>query len=97
LEFGEELAPLVPELREEGLGDGAALATQFAEQPAGKFGHRFTGIAVAGGKQDSPKFSALANAQRAFEAIEPARAGNPALSYVLETLMRFAAEVMADF
>jgi hypothetical protein len=52
---------------------------------------------LQGWKQDSPKFSALANAQRAFEAIEPARAGNPALSYVLETLMRFAAEVMADF
>ena len=32
-----------------------------------------------------------------FEAIEPARAREPALGYVLENLMRFDAQVVTDF
>src|SRR5215204_7596997 len=73
-EFGEELHSLVPKLREEGLGDVATIANEFAEQPAGKFRDGLAVIDVAGSEHDSQQFPAVANHQVDLEAIEPARA-----------------------
>ena len=47
-EFGEELDSAVPKLGEEGLGEVAALANEFAEQPAGQCRHGLTVIDVTG-------------------------------------------------
>ena len=96
-EFGEELHSLVPKLREQGLGDVAAIANEFAEQTAGKFRDGLAVIDIAGSKHDGQQCPAVVNDQMDFDAIEPPRAGDPALGYVLENLMRFDAQVMTDF
>ena len=94
-EFGDELYPLRAELREEGLGDVTPIPKQFAEQAASKLRHGLAVIDVARRELHGQESPAVVNDERHFEALEPARAGDPALSYVLENLMRFDTQVVA--
>ena len=97
LELGEELPSWVPKLREQGLGEGAAIANEFAAQTAGKLRD---GRAVIDGARSKPagqQGPAVVNDQRDCEALDPARAGDSALGSVLENLRRFEAQVMTDF
>ena len=95
-EFGDELYPLSPELRAEGLGDVATIPNQLAEQAASKFRHGLAVIDVARSEPDGQEIPTVVNDQMDFEAIDPARAGDPALGYVLENPVGFNAQVVAD-
>jgi hypothetical protein len=95
--FGAELDSRLPELSEEGLGEVAPLSHQFTEQPASKCRHGLAVIDVAWSKPDGQQLPAVVNDQRDFEAVEPARAGDPALGYILENLMRVDAQGVTDF
>ena len=96
-EFGDELHSLGPELREEGLGDGAPIPHQFAEHPAGQLRYGFAIIDVAWSEHNGQQVPTVATHQMDFAAVEPARAGDPALGYILENLVRFNAQVVTDF
>jgi hypothetical protein len=97
VEVGEELASLLPELREAGLGEGAPSSPQVTDQPARTLRHGRAVLAGAGSQPEGQPLPAVGKDPRDFDAGAPARAGDPARGSGLAHLRRFTAHVVPDF